>query len=205
MRVLAAITLTILISVIAGCAGRMKSPEADLTDAKPPAEWEKGPTEPGPGLNGPSIIPPGGTAFPGSISLGGDSTQKGHPENTATVPAFNCTGDKQYCEILFKAQALLRDNEQLRVKMSAGPTKNAIGYIKTTSGFSTNDYRLSLAGACGDDITVTFDWGKTGDNPASIASEAHIVKVEYSCVQTDQTNKEAMGKLFDSNGNKLNE
>jgi hypothetical protein len=193
MRIPAAITIVILTLLMVGCAGSQRT--------RPPAEWERGPSDPGTGLTGPTVVESG--VFAGDISLGKIGTKNGHPENTATVPPFNCSGEGNYCEVTFFANVPLKDNETIRVKVSAGPNKNAIGYITKYSG-SSWEYRLALKAACGDDITVTFDWGSPGNNAGNIESEAYIWALEYLCTDNDRTNTGVSGRLFDADGNELN-
>jgi hypothetical protein len=193
MRITTGITVIILACVVAGCAGAHKT--------GPPSTWERGPGNPGDGLTGPSIVDSG--PYETDLSLGSDGTKKGDPKNAANVPAFTCEGTGNYCEVTFFAHTPLQDNEQIRVKVSAGPNKYAIGYITKYSG-SSWEYRLALKAACGDEITVSFDWGSAGDNDANIESQVYIWAVEYLCTENDRTNQGVSGRLFDADGNELN-
>lgn len=169
----------------------------------PVSEWDFEPdtTDTDEGFNGPTV--PDDGPFSDAWCIGSDGTTPGDKDNKVTTPAQKCKGNGDYCVVTFYAQAPLEDNEKIRITLTEGQNTKT-GYIEKYSN-SSKEYRLAIQGACGEDVTISFDWD-AGVDPSGIQTEeAYVWGVTLVCNANNRTNKRVGGKLYNSAGIELNQ
>ncbi len=138
------------------------------------------------------LSPKGGVPGPRIVSTGSlrgvfighdDATNQDGSSNSKVTQTFTCSSKKgDWCIIKFMARNEQKDNEKVKVTLSAGPNKSKTGYIHNQ--IAMKEYRISVQD-CGE-VTLTFEM--VGGTTANLQSTA-LINAIYSDCSPKEDNK----------------